>query len=43
MQSFVFQKGKSESFPIFMWLRLTEFTDYSETAFNVYNHWVVSY
>ena len=34
---------KSESFPIFMWLPLTEFTDYSETDFSIGNHWLFSY
>ena len=34
---------KSESFPICMWLPLTEFTDHSETVFSIDNHWVFSY
>ena len=33
----------NESFPIFMWLSLTEFTDYSETVFSNDNHWVFPY
>ena len=34
---------KSESFPIFMWLPFTEFTDHSEKVFSIDNRWVFSY
>ena len=34
---------KSESFPIYMWLPRTEFTDYSETVFSIDNHLLFSY
>ena len=34
---------KSESFPIFVWLPLTEFAEYCETFFSIDNHWVFSY
>ena len=33
---------KSESFPIFIWLPLTEFTDRNETIFSIDKHWVFS-
>ena len=32
-----------ELFPTFVWLSLTDFTDYSETVFSIDNHWVFSY
>ena len=34
---------KSESFPIFMLLPLTGFTDYSEAVFSIDSHWVFYY
>ena len=43
VHSSVFKMFKAESFPIFMWLPLTEFTNYSETVFSIDNHLVFSY
>ena len=33
---------KSEQFPMFMWLPLTQFPDYNETVFSIDNHLVFS-